>query len=273
MTALTCEATERLIGAFHDRELLASDEIAVAAHLESCPTCGAVAADVRLVGSVLRASVGRRSSSEDVADFATAVVTRLNAERAASLGMRFRLMFDDMHVIYASAGAVVSAVICVVMMLGMMRFAADSQPDSLGAIVNILAMPAECETGVEAADVGCRNRWAERFQRSNEAAEEDAVFTLDAMVMRQGRLSNLALLRSGKHGRASEQVKLIDSLLDTVYRARVELPPAGPLENVLRVVDRATVRVNRQQANQAPLQTPQKKRAASEGSAAVDETT
>ena len=89
--------------------------------------------------------------------------------------------------VYAGLGAAAATAVCVVIMLSMMRFATDERPDSLAAIMNVLATPLECESGNDLADAsGCRARWAERFQRANEWAEQDAVFTLDAVVTREG---------------------------------------------------------------------------------------
>jgi hypothetical protein len=115
------------------------------------------------------------------------------------------------------------------------------------------------------ADVAeCRARWAERFQRANESAEQDAVFTLEAVVTHQGHLANLAVLRAGRHHAAGSQVELIDGLLEVVSRSRldpaqaIQLPAAA---NVLWLVEHATVRANKQPAAlDVPL--PPKKRAA-----------
>ena len=97
-------------------------------------------------------------------------------------------MFEDMRLGYAGLGAAAATAVCVVIMLSMMRFATDERPDSLAAIMNVLATPLECESGNDLTDAsGCRARWAERFQRANEWAEQDAVFTIEAVVTRHGR--------------------------------------------------------------------------------------
>ena len=41
MTPLSCASTERLLQAFHDRELPVAQQIAVASHLEWCDRCAA----------------------------------------------------------------------------------------------------------------------------------------------------------------------------------------------------------------------------------------
>jgi hypothetical protein len=266
MTPLTCASTRRRLQAFHDRELAVADEIAVSAHLDWCDRCEGALAEMRTLSTALHAlAPGRLTLSHEEAEVFTAtVVSRLKAEDDASLFSSVRVMFEDMRLGYAGLGAAAATLVCLVIMLGMMRFATAERPDSLAAIVSVLAMPLECESGNDLADAsGCRARWAERFQRANESAEQDAVFTLESVVTRQGRLANLAVLRATRHHTALGQVELIEGLLDVVSRSRLDVDAtlAGPITvNVLRLVEHATVR-----ATKPPLDVPlpPKKRAAS----------
>ena len=94
MTPLSCDATEELLQAFHDRELPVTEQIAVGAHVEWCEQCAASLADLREMGSALSAlAPGRRAlSNEQAAVFSATIVNRLKAEEAASLlGARFPL--------------------------------------------------------------------------------------------------------------------------------------------------------------------------------------
>src|SRR6185436_10050019 len=131
-------------------------------------------------------------SNEEAAAFNGAVVTRLQAEHDASLAERVRLMFDDMHLLYVGVSATVAATVCLAVMLGMMRFATDSRPDSLAAILNVMATPFGCEASTsEIPDaMVCRARWVRSFRLANETAEQDTVFTLDAVVIQHGQLAN-----------------------------------------------------------------------------------
>ncbi|MBI3490463.1 MAG: zf-HC2 domain-containing protein [Acidobacteria bacterium] len=270
MKPLTCAAARRRLQAFHDHELPVHDQIAVGAHLDACAACAAWIEDLRAMRTALHAMAFQRLalSNEEAAAFTATVVSRRQAEDDASMLSRVRLMFDDMHLVYAGVGAAAAAVVCVVIMLSMMRFATRERPDSLAAIVTVLATPIECESSNDLDDnAGCRARWAERFQRANETAEQDAVFTLDAVVTRQGRLANFAVLRaSGLRGRRSAigQVELIDGLCDAVSRSRLDAGAStgSTRGNTLRLVEHATVRANKQPvALDVPL--PPKKRAAS----------
>jgi putative zinc finger protein len=269
MTVLTCGETRERLEAFHDRELAVSEQIAVGAHLEWCDECAGELAELRAVQSAV-VGFGRRAgpvrtvlSNEDAAVFGATVVSRLKAEQAASLVTRLRGMFDDIRLVSAGLGAATASIVCLSIALGMMRFATNERPDSLAAIVTLLSAPAECETGADHADVsGCRERWEARFQRANETAEEDSVFALGAVVTHpNGRLQDLQTLRGG-HRATGSQAQIIEGLLDSVCRSRLEgvsaAQPAG--RNMLWVVEHATVRGGKPPALTGPL--APKKRAA-----------
>jgi hypothetical protein len=267
MKPLNCAATRRRLQAFHDHELAVTDQIAVTSHLEWCDSCAEMLADLRVMRSALQSiAPGRASmSNEQAAVFNTTVVSRLKAEENASLFALVREMFDDMHFVYAGLGAAAAALVCVAIMFSMMRSATNGRPDSLGAIMHVLATPLECESGNDLADVsGCRARWAARFQRANETAEQDAIFALEAVITHQGgRLADLEALHGRNRHAAVSQAKLIEGLLDAVSRARfdsVQTLLMPDLSGVVWLVEHATVRANNKPALDLPL--PPKKRAA-----------
>ena len=249
MTPLSCAATERLLQAFHDQELPVRDQIAVSAHVEWCESCAEALAELRSMGSAL-SMLGHvpALSNEEAAVFNQTVVNRLKAENDASFMSRLRDMFDDVRLVYAGAGAAISCAVCVVIMLGMMRFATKEgeRPDSLAAIVTLVSTPLECDPGVNLADAsGCHARWEARFRTANESAEQESVFALDAVVThRSGHLTDLARLRTGRRDSAG-QAQMIESLLDSVSRLRLETaPPSGTpvTASMVWMVEHATVR-------------------------------
>ena len=268
MKALTCSATRRRLQGFHDHELDVRNQIAVASHLEWCDDCANLLSDLRSIRATLNRIAPRSIalSHDEAAAFNAAVVNRLKAEQAESFLVRLRGMLDEPHLLYAGLGAAVASIVCVVVMLGMMRYATTERPDSLAGIVTLLATPLECEVGSELGDAAiCRERWVERFQRANEAAEQDAVFTLEAVLTTEKHLPNL----SGPHLRgrrtAPSQAKTIEGLLDVVSRARLESgqAPQTPASygSMLWLVARETVRATKPAAPlDVPL--PPKKRAA-----------
>ena len=273
MKPLTCAATRRRLQAFHDHELDVRDQIAVGAHLEWCDRCAALLGDLRAIHVTLNALAPRAGalSHEESAAFNAAIVNRLAAEHDESFFVRARAMLQEPHLLYAGLGAAVATVVCLVVMLGMMRFATRERPDSLAGIVSMLATPLECEFGNEMVEAAvCRERWVERFQRANEAAAQDAVFTLEAVLTTDKHLPNLtgATLRGRQV--APNQAKLIEGLLDLVSRSRLESgqAPQAPAASgsMLWLVARETVRATKQTPPlDVPL--PPKKRAASLASA------
>ena len=272
MKALTCAAARRRLQAYHDCELGVTDQIGVASHLEWCDECAAMLADLRAIGSALSGLAPRRAalSHDEAAALNRAVVNRLKAEHDVSFFVRIRAAFDDLHMVYAGLGAVMATVICVAVTLGMMRFATTNErPDSLAAIVSMLATPLECEMGTDLSDAGmCRERWVERFQRAHDAAEQDAVFSLEAVLTKDGHLAGHAASRAHSRRVAAGQMEMIDGLLESVSRARLESgqpAPAPAAASMLWLVARETVRATKP----APLdvQLPAKKRAASLGEA------
>jgi hypothetical protein len=256
MRALDCRHAERLLQAFHDRELPVADQIAVGAHVEWCDRCATALAELRALSATFAALAHGRAAlsakapltpltNDEAGAFNAAVVSRLKAENDASLLARMRNMFDDIRLVYAGLGAAAATVVCVMVMLGMMRFATNERPDSLAAIVTLVATPLECDATAEVGDVaGCRARWEQRFHRANESAQQESVFALDAVVTHQsGHLTDLGVLRAGRRG-AAGQAKMIEALIDSVNRQRLEGAPAGPAVpgSMLWLVEHATVR-------------------------------
>ena len=249
MKALTCAATLRRLDAFHDRELPIAGQIAVSAHLEWCAECAAISAQIHSVGHALRTIAPGRAplSQEGAAGFTIGVVSRLQAEHDTSISVELRRMFEDMHLLYVGAGATIAATVCVILMMGMMRFATDSRPDSLAAILNVMATPFGCDASTtEIPDaMVCRARWVESFQRANETAEQDTVFTLNAVVIQEGQLANFAVMRASRHETAADQAEAIEELLDTVSRARSNTEPTELSGELVRIVATETVRATK----------------------------
>jgi hypothetical protein len=274
MKTLSCASTRRRLQAFHDGELSVGEQIAVSAHVEWCPRCARALADVRDVAAALHAVLpGRLTlSQEDAAVFTGTVVNRFKAEDAASFFARVRVMFSDMRLGYAGLGATAATIVCVVIMLTMMHFAPKERPDSLRAMMSVISTPLDCDAFDLSDSTGCRARWAERFQRANEWAEQDAVFALEIVVTRQGGqggLANIELLRRARSHASVDQAHIIDGLLDLVQQARLDQPlESSRLPTVIYLQEQTTVRASKQPPVDVPLpQLPQqpKKRALLDG--------
>jgi hypothetical protein len=246
MTALTCRAARRRLQAFHDEELSIAEQISVAAHLEACDRCASDLAELRALRTGLRGVSLRRVVSLEEG-FQSGVVTRLKAERSASFPVRALALLDDKRMVYAGLGAALASAACVLIVLGMMHFATRERPDSLAAIVNLLASPGSNLNPVPIdPSVLLPRALDESFSASRTGmGGEDAVYALSALVTREGRVENLELLHAlGQPSHAGE-AKLIEHLLDTVGRARLEpakIAGAPVAVNMVWLVARTTVR-------------------------------
>jgi hypothetical protein len=269
---LHCAAAGRRLQAFHDRELSVSEEIAVSVHVQSCDRCAAALAELRSLGSLLSALPSRELalSSDEARTFNQTVFSRLKAEDNASFLAYVRDMFEDIRLVYAGVGAAVATVACVVVMLGMMRFATSERPDSLAAIVTLVATPLECENIDVSDSAGCRAKWEARFKSANESAEQESVFALDEVVTHQsGHLANLEVLRTG-HRAAAGKARMIETLLDSVTRLRLERTPTIGVAlpgSVLWLVEHATVRASIKPPPLDPIAPPPLKKRADSQSA------
>lgn len=271
LKAMTCAATRRRLQAYYDGELAVSDQIAVAAHLDWCRTCAESYDDLRAIGTALRmAQPGRRvfeaAAVEQQAHFPAAVVNRLKAERNVSLAVRLRLAFEDAHFVYAGAAAVAAALVCVVVMLGMMRFATSTpRPDSLAALVNLLTPGSNENPVVPRASMQMPKPLDQAFStESAVAGDDEAVFTLAAVVTREGRVANLELLRDSGDNvvPGTDEAKVVANLLDAVSRARFEPGSVAGLPvavNMVWLVAHTTVRGS-VAVPERPAQPPAKKR-------------
>ena len=277
MKVLTCAATRRRLQAFHDAELPVGDQIAVAAHLEWCDRCAEAFAEIEIVGSVLRSALPGRTvlSPDEQVTFPHAVVNRMRVERNLSWPVRLPLLFEDAHFLYAGGAAAVAAVVCVVVMLGMMRFATSTpRPDSLAALVDLLTPGSNQNPVVPRASVQMPKPLGEAFSTSSSLkGNDEAVFTLAAVVTREGRVANLELLRETGDDvvPGTDEAKVVADLLDAVSRARFEPASVAGLPvavNMVWLVAHTTVRGTPAEPERA-AQPPVKKRriAASSGPA------
>ncbi len=263
MKDLTCTEVRHRLDAYHDGELAVDDQIALDAHFEWCDGCARARSDLRVLRAAVRAlAPGRLAFAADLGvNIERTVMSRIKAEREASVVARVRLMFEDMHLVYAGLGAAVATVVCLMVVLSMMRFATIARPDSLAAIVDLMASP-----GSNGNPVALDSRMMTlprfldgSFSHDARGAEEDTVFALAAVVTREGRIANLELLQSG------EDAKLAESLMDAVSRARFEpasLAGEPVAVNMIWLVAHTTVRGSKHPLDLPAAPTTGRKRAA-----------
>lgn len=243
MRVLTCAATRRRLQAYHDQELPISEQIDVSAHLEWCDRCAESLTELRALRSVLRtAAPGRAALTHDEAvSLQAMVVNRARAEQTVSWPVRLREMFDDMHMVYAGLGASAATVACVMIMLSMMRFATSER--SLGSNQNPVVVDAASMLMPRALD-------SNLLSIAGTRGEDEAVFTLSAVVTREGRVVNLELHAPNddvvKAG--SSEAIAMKSVIDAISLARFEPAKVSGLPvavNMVWLVAHTTVRASK----------------------------
>jgi len=254
MKVLTCAATRRRLEAFHDGELPVGDQIAVSSHLEWCDSCASAFGDLQSLREILRTVAPSRMSlspEEDVS-LQVGVISRAQAEQSQSFRSVVRDMFEDMHFVYAGMGAMAAAVVCAVIMLGMMRSVTSRAMDPLMAGSNqnpLLLLGSELRLPRAIGEEG--------FGSAHDSHPEDVVFAFTAVVTREGRVANVELL----HGPGSGSMPALESqhvneLLGAASRARFQ--PASragsPVAvNMVWIVAHTTVRGSAKSGLAAPI--------------------
>ncbi len=263
MKPLSCAATLRALQAFHDGELPVSSQIAVSSHLDRCGTCAGALADLSDLGSILRAVAPGHAPlpCDEAAAFTSTVVNRVKVEQAASFGARVHSLLEDLPVLYAGVGASFATTMCLVLMMGMMRFATIERSDSLAGILNFLATQGSNENPFVVDARVMMPRALDTTFSSDELlvvgedylvgnrSERDAVVTLSAVVTREGTVANLELLGDGRDAEPGvldvNDARRVEELMGAVSRARFEpalrrgLPVAV---NMVWLVTHTTVR-------------------------------
>ena len=251
MRALTCRAARRLLQAYHDGELSFADQIAVGSHVDACDGCAEAMADLRALSGAIRVLAPSRHACalEDEHGFEDGVVARLRAENAVALTIaRLRDVFDDMHFVYAGFAAAGAALVCLAVALSTFQSAtmhspgSDLNPVPIDASV-LMPRPLEPIAPMTLSD--------------------DAVFTLAGVVTRDGRVTNLELLRAIAGEPASLEGEAgIERVMGAMALARFEPARLGGLPvavNMVWVVARTTVRgdapVRRRKAGKRPVTT------------------
>ncbi len=235
MSLRSCTSIRRRLQEFLDGELPVDLQVTIQSHLRSCGACAAEARDLEAIGSALRETatvLAGMTPTDELAGLPAGVVSRLKAEDDQSLRGRVGRMFEDMHLLWAALGATAATSACLAIMVGIFYFAATHErPDSLAGMISAAALPGaplpgsnENPLSLDGSMLVPRVFNDNVFATSGFEGEEDAVFTLAAVVTREGRIANLELVRSHQQDGvrpAIDQQEVLD-LLDTISRARFQ---------------------------------------------------
>jgi hypothetical protein len=259
MSHLRCRQVRPLIAAYHDGELAMDVRVRVQAHLRVCRPCLAERQRLAEVGDWLR-SAGPAQAADDLGRLERHVMGRFQAERLMSWGSRFDRMFEDMHLVWAAAGATAATMIILCAVVAMMALSLREQPASMAWVIDGMASP-----GSNRNPLSVDGRML--LPRSDPGAvvaaqvggHDDVMVALSAVVTREGRVGSLELLRPDARRLPVAERELLD-LLGAASQARFE-PARGaggaPVAvNLVWLVAHTTVRGQASDAwpavNQAP---------------------
>jgi Putative zinc-finger len=219
MSALTCRATRRALEAYHDGELNIEEQVAVQTHLRRCPTCASERQRLARLSATVREAAAA-DTLDEAESLGRQVLARL-PERSLSWGQQVKELFDDMHLVWAAMGATLATIACLAAAIGIMRLMLREQPTSMAAVIGALADPGSNQNPVSLdGRMLLPTTSPEGFVEQPIFASEDAVFTLAAVVTREGRVSNLALLQDD--GRTPLGNRAVSRLLGAAGRTKFE---------------------------------------------------
>jgi anti-sigma factor RsiW len=250
MLTLSCEQVRAELSAYHDEEMPVDERIAIADHLDACPSCAVEANDLLAISEALQTSCRREEIAwmPGLARLQSDILERWDAEEGASLPRTIRNLFDDPQRTSASLGAALVASLCIATGLMVLAQAPIEHPESLKAIlsqgsqtgdiylpVTTFELPrAEVEAVMPAAVA------------NGEAGDESVAFA--ALVTADGNLTDLEFLgdyswdrRKALSGSHEQMAELLNAAATARFQpARVSGSPVSL--NVVWLVTHRTVR-------------------------------
>ena len=249
---LGCDAARAMLQPFVDLELPVAEQVALESHLRWCDTCAEQVEDLRLLGAVLRLGSAGPSAHAEGAGALTViqseVLTRIRAEHAQSFSVRFHGLFEDMHFLWPAFGATGALVVCLFAVTTVNRVARAEYPDSLADRISASANPGSDRHPLQLDSRMLVPRSLGEGPALDLILEDEAEFTLSAVVTREGRVANYELLPSERADDVQRTVAQSDSvsaLLDTVKSSRftpAQTPDGVVAVNVVWLLARTTVR-------------------------------
>ena len=266
---LDCCAAQAMLEAFVDRELAVADQVALESHLRWCSVCAARVEDMQLIGASLRVTSCALRASDEADDSLTSVqsevLTRIKTEREQSMLGQLRDVHIDMRFFWPAVGASFAVAACLCVAVAVMSLTSDEKPDSLAAMIQVLANPGSDENpmrldGAMAApppwSLAAPPRALGAAGLDSLMGSEDAVVALAAVVTREGRVANYEVLfserASVRRHDTAVQTDDVSSVGNAVKQSR--FAPAQSMDgapvavNMVWVMARTTVKAPAQAA-------------------------
>jgi hypothetical protein len=253
MKPLTCAAARRRLQAFYDEQVPIADQIAVSNHLEWCDACADSFAELRWLGQTLRSCANSRAALPDEEAFRLeqSIVYRATAERDTSFQARLRRRLEDVHFVYAGLGVAAGVIVCAIVVLGTMRLAfSGERPDSLAAVLRILASPGSNQNPLALRpDVRMPRPLDGDVLAAPTIEAGDALFLLRGVVTQEGRIDYIELLNAGQAvPPGTDEATAVENLMGTVADAQFEPGSRAGMPvavNMVWIVAHTTVRASK----------------------------
>lgn len=218
-----CDEVRDRLEAYHDGELPMDEQVAIQGHLNECVGCSLAVAELSELSTSLRQLAAELPSrgTHQPPDFLAGVLERIGVEEQQSLGAQVRSLFQDMHLVWAGLGATVATIVCLVGSVSVMHAASTERPDSLAGVISFLANPGSNANPMP-LDVEMlmpRARPDAVFEMSQ---EEEGVLAFAAVVTREGRVSNLAVLDTQSRTAMRVKPEVVLAMLTEASQAQFE---------------------------------------------------
>ncbi len=247
MLTWSCDLVRANLSAFRDEELPVAERIAIADHLDACPSCQLETDDLELIGEALQTT----ARVEDVAvmpglsRLQTDILERWNAEERASFARTVRNLFDDPR--RASASVTVSVVASLCLAIGAFVLAQSPirHPESLKAAMTLSSRARTDDIYLPPVETLPR-AYADAIMPATVLNRDDEEVAFTALLTTDGYLEDVEMIGDRIQGRRSLPTHAqLSELLNAVATARFEPARAAgtPVsQNVVWLVSHTTVR-------------------------------
>lgn len=215
-----CAEVQEQLEAYYDGELTVDEQVAIQVHLGECVACTLVAGEMTDLTGALRESAARQQLPVEALGISANVLERLKVEEQFSFGAQVKSLFQDMHLVWAGLGATVATLICVIGSASVLHAASQERPESLAALISVLANPGSNRNPVALDNEMMMPRLADSPMSGHDV--QDAAFALAAVVTREGRIQNLEVLAAEYATTIKAKPEVVLAMLNDAARARFE---------------------------------------------------
>lgn len=208
----SCADIQEHLDAFHDGELSVDERIEIQRHLGACVACNECASEIAMLGSELRdlASHIAEHDTTDPTRISAHVLERLRVEEQFSIRAQVADWFSDMHLVWAGLGASVATLICVIGSASVLHATNQERPNSMARTISVLASQGSNDNPIR---LNSSISVPRAVTDAIEIPEQDAQYTLAAVVSREGHVQGVEMVDRAAHPG-------VNVMLNEAYRTR-----------------------------------------------------